>query len=187
MILLRIFGTVSLICLFVNLGGCTSSDITDLDEYVTEVLARPGPRIEPLPEFKPYEAYTYKSGELNARDPFRLFYQKKIVAAALVEEQDSGLTPEMEKEIWHRNKEELEEFELDSLRMVGTMDNEQHQWAMVKDPDGVIHTVEVGNYMGLNVGKILSVSENAIEIREIFKDSSGRWEERQASLVLDEQ
>lgn len=185
MVLLRIFGTVSLVCLFVNLGGCLASDISDLDGYVSEVLARPGPRVEPLPEFKPYEAYTYQSGERNTRDPFRLFYQKKIIAA-LVGEQDSGLTKEMEQEVFHRNKEELEGFELDSLRMVGTMENKEHQWAMLKDPNGVVHTVEVGNYLGLNVGKILSVSENAIEVREIFKDSHGRWEERQASLVLDE-
>lgn len=142
--------------------------------------------MEPLPEFKAYEAYFYQSAESNARDPFELFYQQQAAPQSIANE-DIGLSEEMENEIKHRNKEELEEFELDSLRMVGTMDNEEHQWGIIKDPNGVVHIVEVGNYLGRNTGKILGVFENKIEIREIIKDSRGRWEERQAEIALDEE
>ena len=173
---------VSFVGALLGLGGCVSNDISDLDQYTQEVMARPGGRIEPIPEIKPYEAYAYQSGALNARDPFRLFFQKD--EEALLEEEDSGLTKEMEDEIRHRNKEELEQFELDSLRMVGTMENEDFQWGIILDPDGAVHRIRVGNYMGRNTGKILNVFEDRIEVREIIRNSQGRWEERQAAIAL---
>jgi type IV pilus assembly protein PilP len=174
------------LCTFLVLGGCASTDISDLDQYVQETLARPGGRIEPLPEIKPYEAYAYQSGEDDARDPFVLFYAPSE-ETALIQEKDSGLTEEMENEIKHRNKEELEQFELDSLRMVGTMDNEDDQWGIIQDPEGSVHRIKVGNYLGRNTGKILNVFEDRIELREIVRNSQGRWEERQAAIALEEE
>ncbi|RKZ48423.1 MAG: pilus assembly protein PilP [Gammaproteobacteria bacterium] len=171
---------------FLLLSGCVSTDISDLDQYVQETLARPGGRIEPLPEIKPYEAYAYQSAEDDARDPFVLFYAPSE-DTALIQEKDSGLTEEMENEIKHRNKEELEQFELDSLRMVGTMENEDSQWGIIQDPEGSVHRIRVGNYMGRNTGKILNVFEDKIELREIVRNSQGRWEERQAAIALEEQ
>ena len=171
--------------ILLNLSGCVSTDMSDLDQYITEILARPVGRIEPLPEIKPYEAYTYQSSGLNARDPFKLFYHTEEAEA--VEGEGSGLTKEMEEETRNRNKEELEQYELDSLRMVGTMENGENQWGIVQGPDGAVHRIKVGNYMGRNTGKILNIFENRIEIREIVKDSQGRWEERQAAIALDEQ
>ena len=182
---LRAIWITSFIFIFLIMGGCVSNDISDLDQYVQEVLLRPGGRIEPLPEIKPYEAYAYQSADKDARDPFKLFYQKS--EEQMVEGQDSGLTQEMENEIKHRNKEELEQFELDSLRMVGLMESEENQWGIIKDPDGVVHRIKVGNYMGRNTGKVLNVFEDRIEVREIVRNSQGRWEERQAAIALDEQ
>ncbi len=80
--------------------------------------------------------------------------------------------------------EELEQFELDSLRMVGTIDNESNNWAIVLDPNGVVHRVKVGNYIGGNIGKIINIFEDRIDLREIMQDSGGRWEEREAALAL---
>lgn len=182
---LKAVGIANLICALLLLSGCLSTDNSDLDQYIKDVLAKPGGRIEPLPEIKPYEAYAYQSSAKNARDPFKLFYQKN--EEALIEEQDSGLTKEMENEIRHRNKEELEQFELDSLRMVGTMESEDNQWGIIEDPDGVVHKIRVGNYMGRNTGKILNVFEDRIEVREIVRNNQGRWEERQAAIALVEQ
>ncbi len=171
--------------ILLSLGACVSNDMSDLDQYIAEVLARAGGRIEPLPEIKPYEAYAYQSSGLNARDPFKLFYQAEEVAAA--ESEGSGLTKEMEEEIKNRNKEELEQYELDSLRMVGTMENGENHWGIIKGPDGAVHRVKVGNYIGRNTGKILNVFEDRVEIREIVKNSQGRWEEREVAMALDEQ
>jgi type IV pilus assembly protein PilP len=168
-----------------GLTGCVSYDKSDLDQWMAEMLARPGGRIEPLPEIKPYEAYVYKSAEEGRVDPFQLFYQQR--PAQTEEVVDTGLTREMEMEIRNRNREELEQYELDSLQMVGTMEDDNEHWGIIVDPDGIVHRVNVGNYMGRNIGKIVNIFEDKIELREIIRNSQGRWEERQAALALIEQ
>ena len=173
------------VCIVALLAGCVSSDMSDLDAWTDEVLARPGGRIEPLPEIKPYEAYTYKSAAEGKVDPFELFYQQRQTKAEAVA--DTGLSKELEMEIKVRNREELEQFELDSLKMVGTMDDAEQLWGIIMDPDGIVHRVTVGNYAGRNIGKIVNIFEDRIELREIVRNSQGRWEERQAAIALVEQ
>ncbi|MEX2524637.1 MAG: pilus assembly protein PilP [Gammaproteobacteria bacterium] len=168
----------------VALSGCVSSDISDLEQWTQEVMSRPGGRIKPLPEIRPYEAYSYKSAELGKRNPFEPFYEVRQAQEEEIE--DDGLTAEMEREIKQRHREELEQFELDSLRMVGTLDDNDTNWGIVRDPDGVVHRVKVGNYLGRNVGKIINIFEDRIVLREIVKNNQGRWEERQASIALTE-
>lgn len=172
-----------LLVLSVSLGGCVLHDISDLDAWVQEVVARPGGRLKPLPEIKPYAAYAYQSSAGGARDPFEPFYQARQ-AVDVEELVDTGLSEEMEREIKHRNKEELEQFELDSVRMVGTIESRKEKWAIMLDPDGVVHRVKPGNYMGRNIGKIISIFEDRVELREIVKNAQGRWEERQAAIAL---
>ncbi len=180
---LKVIICLSVITIF---SGCVSRDIGDLESQISELMGRPGGRIEPLPEIKPYEAYAYQSGKIDAHNPFKLFY---VIAPPKVEESlaDNALTEEMEREIVNRNREELEQYELDSLRMVGTIENDSNNWAVVLDPDGVIHRVGVGNYLGLNIGKVINIFEDRIELREIIQDSSGRWEEREAAIALVEE
>ncbi len=182
----RLYPHLLLLALSLVLGACVSRDISDLDMWTQDVLTRPGGRIEPLPEVKPYEAYAYESARQNSRDPFEPFYQKRQSDEVLKEE-NIGLTKEMEAEIKNRNREELEQFELDSLRMVGTLENADENWAIINDPDNTVHRVKVGNYMGRNVGKIINIFEDRVELREIVQDSNGRWEERQAAIVLVEE
>ena len=164
-------------------SGCVSTDRSDLEQEIRELKGRPGGRIKPLPEIKPYEPYTYQSSGLGARDPFNAFYQLRYEDVAEVKK-DTGLSREMENEIRNRNREELEQFELDGLRMVGIMQNEGNNWGIIMDPDGAVHRVSVGNYLGRNVGKIVNIFEDRIELREIIQNRQGRWEERQAAIGL---
>ena len=171
-----------------GVAGCVSSDMSDLEKQVSEIMSKPGGRLEPLPEIKPYEAYVYESGKSGARNPFKRFY---VVEQSLAIEEsegpvDDGLSEEMRNEIQNRNREELEGFELDSIKMVGTLQNEDNHWGIVIDPGGVVHRVKTGNYIGLNIGKITSIEEEQIEVREIIKDNSGRYGERKALLPLTE-
>ena len=171
-----------------GVAGCVSSDMSDLEKQVSKIMSKPGGRLEPLPEIKPYEAYVYESGKSGARNPFKRFY---VVEQSLAIEEsegpvDDGLSEEMRNEIQNRNREELEGFELDSIKMVGTLQNEDNHWGIVIDPGGVVHRVKTGNYIGLNIGKITSIEEEQIEVREIIKDNSGRYGERKALLPLTE-
>lgn len=167
------------------LSGCVSKDMTDLENYAGEVLARKGGRIEPLPPIRPYERYLYRAGEQNLRDPFQSFAQQArddTHSVVINDEQQRRYADEIQT----HNPEELEGFELDTLRMVGTLENEESVWAIILDPQKIVHRVQVGNYLGGNFGKITNIQDDRVDVREIIQDSQGRYEERAATIALAE-
>jgi len=178
--------TLGPLCLMLAVGGCANEGLTDLEQYVASVLARRGGQVEALPAIRPYERYLYQAADKSARDPFQPAREQENKVQAVV----AGTNEQQRKfndEIMAHNSEELEAFELDSLRMVGTLQSESALWAIVVDNDGTVHRVQVGNYMGRNFGKVLEILEDRVEVREIVKDADGNWEERNASLALAEQ
>ena len=182
-ICIRILSAALIAATGLSVGGCVNRDKSDLENYVSEVLGRRGGQIDPLPPIKPYERYLYRSAEAQLRDPFTPFMEEEAKQEQLAEPSDAG-QQKYSDEILAHNREELEGFELDSLRMVGTLQGAEELWAIVRDNAGTVHRVQIGNYLGRNFGKILNIQEDKIELREIVKDADGRWEERQASLAL---
>jgi type IV pilus assembly protein PilP len=168
-------------------AGCVSTDMSDLENYIAEINARPArSTIQPLPELKVPETYAYQSGNAGKRDPFENFLKKRATDTE-AKTQDDAKTIALRREIEGRNAEELELFELDALRMVGTLTDNNQLWGIILDKDGTVHRVRVGNYMGKNFGKILNIAEDKIELREIITTSNGGLEERPATLALSEQ
>ena len=151
--------------------------MADLRAYKQEVLARPGKRPTELPPIEPYVVYTYQSK--NAKDPFEPFYRETTGTVKQKQAGGNGIQPNLD-----RNREELESYALDSLRMMGTLQREEEVWGIVRSPDAVIHRIQVGNYIGHNHGKIIHISEDGIELVEIIPDGQGGWVEREASLAL---
>jgi type IV pilus assembly protein PilP len=155
------------------LGACTGG-MDDLDQYVKEVKARPGGRIEPLPEIKPYESFVYDAGTL--RSPF----VPDVPVAAEAGGGGNGVRPDT-----NRNREFLEQFPLDTLRMVGTLEAGGAFFGLVQDKDGLVHRVLPGNHLGQNDGKILRITPSTIELTEIVPDGLGGYFERPAAVALD--
>ncbi|WP_456407808.1 pilus assembly protein PilP [Thiolapillus sp.] len=158
------------------LVGCAKQEMADLHEFVAEVKARPATPIEPIPQIKQAETYLYIGG--NRRNPF---VKTEDGTEVLVNTDTSGPRPDP-----NRRKEELETFPLDALKMVGTLDQNNAVWALVQSPDGTIHRVKSGNYLGHNDGKIVSIGEEKIDVVELIPNGSGGYLERQASLTLGE-
>jgi type IV pilus assembly protein PilP len=156
--------------LAVLLAAC-SSDMDELERYVVQVKSRKSTAIDPIPQIKPYEAFTYVAG--NRRDPF----QPTVPESA----KNNTLRPDMS-----RNKEALEEFPLDALKMVGVIEYNRVLYAMVKAPDGVIHRVTAGNHMGQNFGRITKVSEKEVDLTEVVADGFGGYKEQPAVLAAEE-
>ena len=73
---------------------------------------------------------------------------------------------------------------LDSLKMMGTLTLKGSVYALVRDGDGVVHRVTVGNYMGQNFGKIIKISQAGLVLREIVPDGQGGWVERDTTVQL---
>jgi type IV pilus assembly protein PilP len=57
-------------------------------------------------------------------------------------------------------------------------------WALILAPDNVVHRVQKNNYLGNNHGKIINISEQRVDLKEIVADGPGRWQERDAFLSL---
>ncbi len=153
--------------------GC-GNDMDDLDKYINDVKARPGGRIEPLPEIKPYEVFTYIADAEGLRSPF---VPDQPQARAGIS--NGGTRPDAA-----RSREFLEQFPLDTLRMVGTMQLGDANFGLVQTSDGLIHRVITGNYMGQNDGRITAVTESDIELIEIIADGLGGYIERRAAVAL---
>ena len=162
------------------LAGCGVNDLSYLRAYADNILSRKGSRIAELPPVEPYEVYTYASS--GKVDPFEPFFKEQQSTQEATEIAGNGLQPNFD-----RNKEELENFALDSLRMLGTLELESELWAIIRSPDGTIHRTQTGNFMGHNHGKIVAIYEDSIELNEIVEDGRGGWQERTAGLALIEQ
>jgi type IV pilus assembly protein PilP len=166
-----------LVALGASLLTACSSGMSDLERYVDEVKARKPGRIEPLPEIKPIETFAYVAGD--RRNPFRAEAPR---GEETQEYTGSGISIDR-----NRRKEELEAFPLDSIRMVGTLEQSETKWGLVKTQEGIIYRVRAGNYMGQNHGQITQVSEDKIELTEIISDPKGNgYMERQATVALSE-
>ena len=147
----------------------------NLDSFMQEKRSRPGGVIAPLPTLKAYEAFAYSA--TNLRSPFdrpievRKTTQLQAIAAIKPDE--------------NRAKEFLEQFTLDSLLMVGTLARDKNNWTLIKDPEGGVHRVRAGNYLGRHHGKIVDMADTSVAVVEIVSDGTSEgWVERPRTIKL---
>ena len=152
-----------------SLAGCSSGD-DDLQAFITETNKEAGGRVEPLPEVKPYPAYSY--ADMDKRSPF------------MPTSPNAG-NPNLRPDA-HRNREFLEQYSLDTMKMVGSIRKDGQMYGLVQTKDGLVHKVVVGNYVGQNDGKITAISSSKIDVREIIPDGLGGYIERPAGIALNE-
>jgi type IV pilus assembly protein PilP len=170
---LRPFHNALLLVCVLSLGGC-AGNISDVQTEVARIKALEPPPLDPLPVIKTFETFTYVPNE--RRDPFTTDVEEDAEVAT-----QSGPRPNPE-----RRKELLEGFPLDSLDMVGTIGGGATGLvALVKDPEGTIHRVSAGNYLGENDGRIVGVNEEGINLVELISNGIGGFMERKASISLE--
>jgi len=161
-----------LILVGLALTACSSGGMDDLQQFVAESGKGLRGRVEPLPAVKPYEPFTYAAGDLP--DPFK---PRKLQPT----KGGGALQPNL-----NRPKEALEAYPLDSLKMVGTLQQKNLRYALVKTPDNNVYRVKIGNYMGQNFGIVTDVTDSEIKLTELVQDSAGEWTERSAGVPLTE-
>jgi len=169
----RLMLTAAMVVIGLGLSSC-SSEQSDLEQWVNEVKSRKSNKIEPIPQIRQYEAFAYDPAD--RRDPFAPVEPQKQGSSSA-----DGPKPDLD-----RNREPLEEFPLDALAMVGTIQKGAAEYALIRAPDGVVHRVVVGNHLGQNYGQIQRISEFEVTISEIVPDGFGGWVQRPASLALTE-
>lgn len=159
------------------LAGCGDDGVPEVKQWMAGVRQQTRVVIPKLSEPKKFTPFTYSSGD--ATDPYN---PKKMMAvfAKLQAAGGNGLKPDLQ-----RRREPLESYPLDTLRMVGTLEQAGLRYALLQ-ADKTVLRVKVGNYIGQNFGMISRITESAVELKEIVQDASGEWIERPAKLELQE-
>lgn len=158
------------------LAGCGGDgDYADLKAFMADAKAKPRGNIEPIPRFAPYQAFAYEAASL--RSPFQ-----PLIKADLVHREKGSklLKPDV-----NRVKQFLEGFNIEQFEMVGTLGDDSGRFALISGAGGV-HRVKVGDYLGRNDGKIVSISDSQVDVIEIVPDGEGGWLERPRSISLKE-
>lgn len=157
------------------LAGC-SNNMGDLKAYIASVKARPGGRIPPLPQIQPAPKFTYVPG--GRRSPF-----KRVVETGANSSNPNAVNgPDPD-----RPREFLEQFPLDTMKMVGTLSIGGKTYGLIQTADGQIHRVHVGNYIGQNYGRITSITQARISLVEIVPDGLGGYIKRPTAIALSDQ
>ena len=162
------------------LVSCGPQDpLVDLKAFVQEQDAKPKGSIEPPPEFRAPDFVSYTAS--NKRSPFEV---PRVVE--LIQEEKDAPRSDVEPNL-QRVKEYLETFRIESIAMVGTISgktDDETLWALVKDGQGEVHRIRVGNYLGRNFGRIIQISETQIDLIEIVPTGKENWVERPRAIVL---
>jgi len=162
-----------------GLTGCFGSEQEDLQRWMAEQRAQVKPSVPPFTEPKKFTPQAYT--EAAAFDPFNMQKLTQALRRDSAQPSTSGLiAPELA-----RRKEALEAFPLDAMAMVGSLSRNGQPVALIS-VDKLLYQVRVGNYLGLNYGRITRISETELGLREIVQDAAGEWIERVATLQLQE-
>mgnify|MGYP002661202290 FL=1 len=156
-----------------SMTGCTDR-IGMAEQAMTDIRNQPAQPIEPPPKAELVEDFVYSAS--TQRSPF--------LPPSLVNVQGPATSIDGVRPDITRVKEPLEQYELSQLVFRGVVISpEGQQYALVQRPDGSVASVRVGNYLGLNDGRIVEITPTQINLIEIVPDSRAGFIERPQSLV----
>lgn len=159
------------------LSGCGDSGVQELRQWMDEVRRQTPVNVQKIPEPKKFTPFAYEGK--GQPDPYSST-KLSVAFAKLQADSKGGLKPDLD-----RRKEPLENYPLDSIKMVGTLQKPGMNYALLQ-VDKAVFQAKVGNYVGENFGMITRITETEVELKEIVRDASGEWVERQAKLELQE-
>jgi type IV pilus assembly protein PilP len=156
--------------LLLCVSGCGDNGNTELQQWMSEVKKNTHAVVPKLTEPKVYLPVVYGGkAETDPFNPAKLL----VILARLKALSNNGLAPDRE-----RPKEALESFPLDSLKMVGTIEKKGRRNALIQ-VDKTIFQVKAGDHVGQDFGKIMSITDTDVAIKETVQDAAGEWTERE--------
>ncbi len=162
------------------LTACGVSGEDELRQWMAEQKSQTRPKITPISEPKQFKPESY--GQVAAIDPFS---NQKLTQALKRESMQAVTNGALIAPELARRKEPLEAFPLDAMAMVGSLVKAGQPVALIR-VDNLLYQVKLGNYLGLNYGRVMKINETEVTLREIAQDAVGEWIERAATLQLQE-
>lgn len=171
----RCIRRIKIVIVVFLLVGCSAyDDHSDLQEFMNNARSVPSSPIEPPPTFEPYEPFVYSAAGLHS--PFQMPTGESLT---LLAGRKSTVKPD-----FSRPKEPLEFFNLNGLKMVGSLEKDDQIWALIDDSEGGIHRVTDGNHLGRNFGRVIYTGRDRVELIEIVSDGREGWLERPKTISL---
>jgi type IV pilus assembly protein PilP len=169
--------TMGAACAALLLAGCGASDVREVQDWMAQVKKDTRVSVKPIPEPKTFIPFAY-----TARESLDPFTPNKLLAelARAAENSNDKLKPDT-----NRRRELLENYPLDTLSMVGTIEKGGVSYALIQ-LDRQVYQVKAGQHIGQNFGTVVAVSDGAVNIKEVVQDAGGEWVERLAKLELQE-
>lgn len=169
-----------LIAAIFALQACSDpKNLDDLQEFTRAVRAAEKPKVDPLPELKPIEAFQYSASSVVSP-----FLEENVIPEVKVDSASVEVEAVLPNQ--NRQRQALEYYPLDSLRMVGTLEQKNSIYAIIFAPDETVHRVSIGNYAGTQLGQVIEVTEAETVLEETVRIDNKRWEKRKVSIALTE-
>lgn len=175
----------SVICLVtcmaaMALTGCGNSRMSETSSWMQDERNKARPSVKPLPEPTPYTAVNYTPPP--GVEPFSVDRLLQAISAANINSPSSTLYRSVAE---GRRKQPLEAYPLDSMQYVGMLQKDGRSVALIK-VDNLLYQVRLGDFIGQNFGRIMTIDEGQVALREVAQDASGEWVERNTTLNLQE-
>lgn len=155
------------------MSGCADPQLGALDRELAGIRSHPGPTPDvELPDIPNYDTVSYLESE--QRSPF---------APRQVDDQreapvEGRLAPPVD-----RQREPLEAYDISELELVGTLTVGGQPSALIRSPEGQVHRLQTGNYLGADHGRIIGITESSILLVELVMQR-GEWVERNRQITL---
>jgi len=162
------------------LVGCGSSKEDDVRAWMVQERNQTKPHVPPISAPKQFVPEPYANA--SAIEPFS---NQKLTQALKRDSSQAASNGALVAPELARRKEPLEALPLDAMVLVGSIIKAGQPVALVK-VDNLLYQVKLGNYLGLNFGKVTKINETEVTLREIVQDAVGEWIERVATLQLQE-
>lgn len=161
--------------MFLGLFACVDENTDNLENFVETEKKKVYPINDKIPELKDIEIMIFNKD--MQRDPFSA--PRAEIITAKKNAPKSCPQPDFD-----RKKEVLEMHSLSNLQMRGTLQSDGELRGLVQSADGKVHQVKVGDYLGLNFGKVFSIVKGRINLLELAADKDGCWHERKTQITL---
>ncbi|WP_201549951.1 pilus assembly protein PilP [Psychrobacter fjordensis] len=153
--------------------GCADR-IGMAEQAMADIRNQPAKPIDPPPKAELVEDFVYSASA--QRSPF--------LPPSLVNTQGPSTSIDGVRPDITRVKEPLEQYELSQLVFRGVVVSPEGQrYALIQRPDGSVASVKVGDYLGVNDGRIVEITPTQINLIEIVPDSRAGFVEKPQSLV----
>jgi type IV pilus assembly protein PilP len=171
---------VLLCSLVLGLTACGVSKEDDIRQWLVAERNQARPKVVSIPAPKQFKPEPYVNA--SAMEPFS---NQKLTQALKRDSSQAASNAALVAPELARRKDPLEAYPLDTMALVGSIIKAGQPVALIK-VDKLLYQVKLGNYLGLNYGKVTKITETEVTLREIVQDAIGEWIERVATLQLQE-